>query len=333
MTGPRLLGASLLLASLPAGCSYPHPEEAAELWLSRLARAPAPPPGDEWPVSPAEAERLFSARSLALRGARRTRGGNTGASRGTLVADGRAIEVKWKAAPPGTAEGWNNTPRREMAAYEIQKWFLRPEDYVVPTSAARCLPLETLRASFPAAKPTLPDTRCTVGTVSLWLDNLTLPNPLYDAERFARDANYAHHIANLNVLTYLIEHEDARHDNFLVSEDEDNRRVFSIDNGITFGELRHNYLVINWDELHVPALPARTVRRLRDVRREDVDALASILVLVADDDGMLRPVPSIPEGAGVPHLQFGLQLSERDALWRRIGALLDRVDRGEIPTF
>jgi len=53
--------------------------------------------------------------------------------------DGVEINVKWKRAP-AEAEGWNNSPRREIAACEVQKLFLEPDDYVVPVSVPRCIP-------------------------------------------------------------------------------------------------------------------------------------------------------------------------------------------------
>ncbi len=322
--------AALVLFS---GCWYSQPDEPTSRWLATLADAPLPPPaGNNWPVPPTEAEKIFAADSLQLVDARRTVGGNTGATRAHLIADGRRIEVKWKAAPADTAEGWNNTPRREMAAFEIQKWFLRPEDYVVAPAAARCLRLGEYRAIDSEAQPTVRGTKCVIGTLSLWLENLEIAKPIYDPQRFIRDPPYAYHIANLNVLTYLVEHQDARADNFLAATDAANRRVFSIDNGITFGELRHNYLVINWDRIHVPAIPSETIAALRKVTRDDVDALASIVVLVAGPDGMMRPSSAEPP-TDTAFIRFGLTPTERDELWQRIRDLLDRVDRGEILTF
>ena len=38
-----------------------------------------------------------------------------------LGSEGEEYFVKWKRAPSGDADGWNNTPRKEIAAYEIQK--------------------------------------------------------------------------------------------------------------------------------------------------------------------------------------------------------------------
>ena len=49
-------------------------------------------------------------------------GGVMGAKKVNLVFrdDGFSIDAKWKAAPAG-GEGWNNSPRREVGAYSVQK--------------------------------------------------------------------------------------------------------------------------------------------------------------------------------------------------------------------
>jgi hypothetical protein len=177
-----------------------------------------------------------------------------------------------------------------------------------------------------------------LGTVFLWLRNVRVADPLYEPDRFVRDPAYAYHIANLNVLTYLIEHEDARWDNFLEATDRNNRRVFSVDNGITFDETRRNYLVENWDEIHVPALRREAVDRLRRLRRQDVEALETLALVVADDQGILQPVipasrANDPPPPDRPSLRFGLTPEERDTIWNRRNELLERVDNNEIALF
>jgi hypothetical protein len=265
----------------------------------------------------------------------RTVGGDTGAQHVDLLVDGRSLEAKWKEVSRETIDAWNNSPRKELAAYAVQKWFLDPIDYVVPTVAVRCLPVDEYRRVVADARPTLKETSCVIGTVFLWLKNVRVADPIYEPDQFVRDPNYAYHIANLNVLTFLLEHQDARTDNFLEATDAANRRVFSVDNGIILGELRRNYLVENWDEIHVPALPRKTVERLRRLRRQDVDDLETLALLVADDEGILRPVQSNrnPWPADRPIVRFGLTQEERDAIWNRRNALLDRVDRREIAQF
>ena len=60
--------------------------------------------------------------------------------------DTTAIEVKWAVAPTG-GEAFNNQPRYEAAAYELQKLFLDERDYVVPPTALRMVPQSVFTAS------------------------------------------------------------------------------------------------------------------------------------------------------------------------------------------
>ena len=63
--------------------------------------------------------------------------------------------MAWKEAPRGTCDGWNNNPRKEIACYAVQRWFLDPADYVVPTIALRAIPLGLYRRVAPEATPTI----------------------------------------------------------------------------------------------------------------------------------------------------------------------------------
>jgi len=67
-------------------------------------------------------------------------------------------------------------------------------------------------------------------------------------------------MSNLNIFTYLVEHQDGREGNFLISRD-DRRQVFAIDNGVSFGEPWpfYNWFVSNWNVLRVPAVWAETI--------------------------------------------------------------------------
>ena len=242
--------------------------------------------------------------------------------------------------PDGDADGWNNAPRKELAAYALQGWFLDPPDYVVPTTAVRCLPVEALRSQGVAAKPSLAGTNCVLGVFSVWLDQVTVPESVYEAPRFASDARYAANVGRFNLLTYLVEHRDGRGGNILVSKAPEDRRVFAVDNGIAFGALVHNWFVPNWDVIRVPAIPHLEIDRLRRVGRSEIDRLGVLLELRAGPDGMLEAVTPGPNrdpdrGARVAPgwLQLGLTRSELDDLEARLKALLSRVDRGELPLF
>lgn len=314
------------------------------LFWTTSASGQSEPRGAEshWPLPPAEAERVLALEDFEILDVSGDVGGVMGVRKLAirLPASGRELKVKWKRAPDGDADGWNNTPRKEIAAYEIQKWFLDPEDYVVPTVVVRCIPLASYAPLDPKAKPNLPGTACVLGAVVIWLENVGIEGPIYDEERFRSDPNYARHMANLNLLTYLIEHEDGRRNNFLTADDPTDRRTFSIDNGVSFGAKVKNWFVRNWNKIRVPALRRETIERLREVDETQVGALAVVAELRADDAGVLRPV----EPSHVPHprkgsrvepgwIQLGLTRGEISDLQKRIDRLLADVDRERIVLF
>jgi hypothetical protein len=144
----------------------------------------------------------------------------------------------------------------------------------------------------------------------------------------------------MNLLTYLIEHEDGRKGNFLVSEIESDRRVFSIDNGVSFGAKMKNFFVRNWHKIRVPALRRETIERLRRVTPEQLEALGVLAELRADDAGVLRPVPfsenaNPKKGARAEPgwVQLGLSRREIQGLRKRIERLLAQVDAGRQSVF
>jgi hypothetical protein len=178
--------------------------------------------------------------------------------------------------------------------------------------------------------------------LSLWLQDVRLPKGnLLDRERFLAEPGYAYYMSNLNLFTYLIEHQDGREGNFLVSDD-GRRQVFAIDNGVSFGQPWpfYNWFVRNWDVLRVPAVRSDSVERLRALTREDLDSLLVVAQLEPDADGVLQLV--LPGPPHDPHVgatlsgdvvQFGLTEAEVDAVWTRIQDLVASVDAGELPVF
>ena len=335
--GARLIAAALLAASLPS--CVPSERPVAPPFSS--TRVEEDRPFRNWGAHPADLEKMLSEEPFEIAKVEAAGSGVTGAQRAVLkFADAGDVEVKWKAFPPGL-DDWNNSPRKELAAYEIQKWFLTPEEYVVPTTVARCVDLELARAERPDVQPTVEGTRCVLIVFSVWLQHVTAPEDLYDAERFQRDPTYALHLANLNVLTHLIDHRDGRKGNLLLGDETGPSRAYAADNGISFGPWIWNYFVPNWNELRVPALPRRTVGRLRDVTDEDFEKLRVLVELALDDEGMYRPVDvphePIDPADGVRRdgrlLQLGLTGNEIDALRDRLDELLEAVDRDEVTEF
>jgi hypothetical protein len=271
----------------------------------------------------------------------KTSGGIMTTEKVTLLfpSDGMRIKAKWKAAPSGGG-GWNNHPSREIGAYQVQELFLDPEDYVVPPSVARCIPLADYAPIQADAKPTLPHTRCVLGTLSAWLDNVEEPKETYDVERFKRDPRFARLFANLNILTYLIAHRDRRPSNFLISTDELNPQMFSVDNGIAFGDMLFNYLNWQFDHIVIGSVPAAAVARLRAVTPARLQAFAVLEDLQPDADGILRPVsgaavvdPTRGERLDGKGVQIGLTTAEIRDLAQRVRDLLANVDSGALKVF
>jgi hypothetical protein len=268
-------------------------------------------------------------------------GGVMGAKKLTLAFadDGRLQDVKWKEAPLG-GDGWNNSPRRELGVYEVQKLFLDPDDYVVPPVVVRGIPLDVYRPVRAEPAPNLDGTRCVYGAIAVWLGSAKRPERVFDRKRIASDSRYAYHFGNLNLLHYLVQHRDARTSNFLISADPANPKIFSVDNGISFGSTLFNFFSWHFDKIRVDRLPSKSIDRLRRLNRAELDRLGVLSELRADAEGVLSRVTPGPNldcenGNRVRPgtVQIGLTSAEIDAVWLRIRKLLDRVARGRLAVF
>ena len=287
----------------------------------------------------AEIQRLLDAAPFELRDVKRTERGVMGVSKATAHFPEQRVDVriKWAPAPPASLDAWNAAPRKEIAAFAVQQLFLEPDDWIVPPTSIRCVALSEYPVE-PKPAPTVKGTHCVLGLVAAWLKDVKEPEVIYDPEHFAKDRTYAASVADFNLLTYLIEHRDGRGGNILVSDD--GERVWSVDNGIAFGNLVWNYFVTNWDVLRVPALRKASIDRLRRVTKADIDALLVVRELRAHREGVLQPVkpgaafdPSSGARVHGTQVQLGLSRPEADAVADRLRALLEHVDAGEIKTF
>jgi hypothetical protein len=239
--------------------------------------------------------------------------------------------------PPRDLDGWNNSPRKELACYEIQKWFLDENDYVVPTAETHCIPLAAYKPISATPVASVKDTSCVLGIVAVWLSDVDAPEKFWNPERFKADPLFARNMADFNLLTYRVDHRDGRRGNLLVSTDAADPRGFAVDNGIAFGPFPWNFFVPNWNKIRVPWLNHQSVDRLRKVDRAMLDRLGIIVELAPDKDGVLHVVPSGPNmrpSKGVRqasgHVQLGLEREEIDELEKRIRKLLADVDKGRI---
>jgi hypothetical protein len=247
------------------------------------------------------------------------------------------IPVKWK--PVGrNARGFNNEPRYELAAYELQKLFLDEPEYVVPPIALRSMPLDEYRELRAAPQPTLHGTSSVLFLLAFWVDHVTSRSP-FDADRFAQDSIYARLWGNANILTYIIEHSDENIGNLLISTVAWSPRVFAVDNDIAFRS-RESEQGDRWRWLQLPRLPHHTVERLRRITLADLEARLAVVAEFAIIDGALVPAapgPNLRPAAGVRQargrVQFGLTRAEIRRVHARITTLLRDVDSGRITTF
>jgi hypothetical protein len=309
---------------------------AAPLLLALAATAAAQDANITQPV--ADLERLFAAEPLVITHAQISRPLATGDI--TLRADvsfGEAppLRVKLRRAEPG-ADTFNNVPRYDLAAYELQKLFLDPAEYVVPPTALRMVPLADFARYAPGVARTFLAADQVLAVVQYWLSDVKAVADVYDPERFAADPVYARHIGQLNILTHLIRHRDSNLGNFLLGKAEVGARVFSIDHGVAFASDESDRGDL-WKDIRVSRLPADAVERLRLVTPQ---LLADRLGVLAQWDLEGRSyVPAangknLSESRGVrregKQLQMGLTKSEINAIHRLLRKLLESIDLGEI---
>lgn len=252
--------------------------------------------------------------------------------------DGPILQAKWAKSALGGAE-FNNQPRYELAAYQLQKLFLDEPDLVVPPTVARSVPLAWYRQFDKDILPTFDEARSVVVVLQYWLDSVT-GKDVYNRSRIDHDTAYARRWGNLNLFTYLIRHSDSNLGNLLISQDAADPRVFSVDNGVSFSNVDESDRGTRWRQLRTDRLPRATVDRLRKLRREDLDRALAVVAQFENRGGELVAVPptapldraqGVRRKAGV--VQFGLTEREIDAVHGRMVALIKNVDGGKIRTF
>jgi hypothetical protein len=243
--------------------------------------------------------------------------------------------VKLRRAEPG-AEKFNNRPRYDLAAYELQKLFLEPAEYVVPPTALRTIPLKELLPYAPGARPTFRGADEVFVVLQYWLHEVKVIEDVYDAQRFDTDFSYADNIGQLNVFTLLIAHGDSNVGNFLISRAMAGARVFSVDNGVAFHFNQSDRGQL-WKPIRIGRIPSETARRLRGVTRDELDRRLGVIGTWRRENGHWVPVPSsanLDAHRGVRFegdlVQMGLTGLEVGGVWRRLRQLLDDVDAGEI---
>jgi hypothetical protein len=286
----------------------------------------------------ADIERLLAAEPLAITQAEISRPKASGDI--TLKAEisfGGAppLRVKLRKAEPG-ADTFNNVPRYDLAAYELQKLFLEPQDYVIPPTALRMVPLADFAKYQANVSPTFHDVAQVLAVVQYWLDDVKVIEDVYDPDRFASDAVYARHIGQMNILTYLISHGDSNAGNFLIGRQEQGARVYSVDNGVAFNSTASDRGEL-WKVLRVKELPADAIERLRRITPEMLYQRLGVVAQWRLVNGSYVPEPptaNIGDARGVRRkgdiLQMGLTRIEINGVQRLLRLLLAQVDRGAI---
>jgi hypothetical protein len=248
------------------------------------------------------------------------------------------FRVKLRKSEPG-ADSFNNTPRYDLAAYEIQRLLMDSAEYVMPPTALRMIPLADFQRYSPDVKPTFKGADEVLGVVQYWLQDIKVVPDVYDPARFESDPVYARHIGQLNVFTYLIEHRDSNMGNFLISKAEQGPRVFSIDHGVAFASLDSDRGTA-WLEMRVNKLPKDTVERVRAITKDVLTSRLGVLAQWELRDGHYVPVPlseNLWSSRGVRVrggiVQMGLTRAEIAAIARQVSRLVHQVDNGKIQVY
>jgi hypothetical protein len=251
--------------------------------------------------------------------------------------DSSSFMAQLAPAPRG-GEEFNNVPRYELAAYELQRLYLPEDELVVPPTAIRAFDRDWYRRLDRDAEPTFRGINSVVVLIQSWV-NFTTDEDVWDEDRFETDPLYARHWANLNLFTYLIRHSDSNTGNVRVSNFATNPRLFAVDNGVAFNSIDSDRGT-RWRNLLVEHFPASTVERLRALTEDELHQALGVMVQWEVRDDRLVPVPpteNIDPRRGVRQrngvVQMGLTRDEIDDTWYRLETFLRQVDNGTYTTF
>lgn len=276
-----------------------------------------------------------------------TPSGSQGAKLLTLRShSGSVFRVKWR---PQSSAGLINEPRKELAAYAVQKLFLNDDELVTPPTVAHCFPLEEYRRFAPSEPATFDGIDCVFGFASYWLEGaetvsaahregLLAGDGVWDAKLAERDAMYRGSTAKANLLTYVINHGDAHNEQFLLEHTPRGLRAYDVDNSIAFLSIKNPMLLFreDWSRIQVPALPEHALERLRKLAPEDFSRLGTVselqreqrqLVRVSDHDPQSKSDGSAMSWAGA-RLRVGLTTAEIALISARVRTLVERSDLG-----
>ena len=251
--------------------------------------------------------------------------------------NGDYMQIKWKRALPG-GDKFNNRPRYEIAAYEFQKLFLDPDEYVVPPTVGKGYPLKEVLQLELRAYATFKNPDIVFVVLQYWLEEVTVEK-IHDKKRLKQDTLYAKHFAIMNIFTYLIRHRDSNKGNVLISKNRSNPRLFVVDNGIAFASEKSRR-GDKWNKLHVKRVPAKIINKLRLIELDDLQQKLGVVAQYEIINGSFKnvePTQNIDPKKGIRRLentiQFGLKAREISDIHKRINTLIEMVDSGKIKTF
>jgi hypothetical protein len=257
------------------------------------------------------------------------------------------FRAKWRAY---ATRNPMSDPRKELGAYAVQSLFLTPDEFVVPPTAGHCFELLHYRATVQAnATATMRGTQCVYGVLSYWLEDawstdvandegiLESEDNAFDERLFNTSASYRRSAANVNILTYLIDHGDSHKRQFVLRGGQQTLWLYEVDNSVAFGTHTNPEVEQDWSQLLVPALPRASIERLK---RADPDDLA-VIEQYENVAGLLRvtrrTAPGPERDAGLRYhrgqLQIGLTRSEIRGVAARRTALLTSAGRKTMRTY
>jgi hypothetical protein len=281
-----------------------------------------------------------------------TPSGMQGAKLLTLRARGRSGEVvlraKWR---PQSSEDLINEPRKELAAYAVQKLFLEESELAAPPTVAYCFSGRVYRRFDPGAGASWEGVDCIFGVLSYWLEEVQSVKAarasgvlgegagIWDARLFEQSPAYRESVASSNLLTYLINHGDAHDEQFVLQETPRGLRAYVVDNSIAFLSVKNPMLLLreDWSQIQVPALPPKAIARLERLADADFARLGNIAELVVRDGTLVNTTPSEPmksDGGAMTwtgaRLRVGLTQGEIELVEARVRELRSRPDLAKL---
>ncbi len=252
--------------------------------------------------------------------------------------DRKDLQIKWRRALTGGHE-FNNAPRFEIAAYELQKLFLDEADFVVPPTVVRGYSFEDYKSIEADADPTFNKPDMVIVMLQYWLNEVTVGGEVYNKKKFKSDPVYAKHFANTNIMTYIINHQDSNEGNLLTSTNSDNPRVFTVDNGVTFSSPKSNRGA-KWKHIRVDRLPKNTVGKLKNLSSQILNQKMGVIAQFEYKDGKVfsvEPTENLNPKKGVRQsgnvVQFGLTKREIRDVEKKIKNILKQVKKGKYDLF